>query len=767
MMMLRTQISGRLKRSASRRAGWWRHALLALVCAASAAETRGADGELTNFRSGIDLNFGNSAGTASDKGSAYCEEYLYFDKIIDDHKIVYIKDSTLISMSHNSRNIAGSTSGGDSYSGADPSVGVIKYKVDGDMRYSLYPQNWTTYSAPVAFRSMNYGLYGASGIPVVGSIGSNGQAVTPATQTSYYYKGMSDSVGDEWHTLTVADDDSAVTSNAEFRSSDGKVFLFVVNPKTPCLRWRVSGNGQFYTTPPKVYFQPYIYDQTTYIDPRAGGVSVEIRDINGNNVFYRVVSSLSDTTTPFTDAGSSAVILDHTRFPAGKSFLQYYYRGRETNKKTRTVVKAPGYPSAGETHGDRLWVNASVWESKLAASLKADWWMGQWKTKDIRNGHLDISANRRKGRRSGFSDTPFINAMVTRAYGAGYQSTLVPGTTFAQFAKDALLESALVLDPIGAELNLSNNPIPCRELLYRGYYDVRKVYQYAAAYDILIGYFRENQGHPNGITPIEDYFIRDTLARWTTVAGMATGSWTSPPWQRFDSGGMWETAHKTGAAFVACMMPNYSTPYFGTSGLNGSTKTYNHITFPTLNHTWFSLYLDNSVAPVGYPGVATRMGVDEYLWVAKDGTTKWADRISYADTPLMGQCMGVYYNLLKLFHPAKKLPRFDAAMALAAKGQLYGDKFVTSSDSSARFYAWSILCNAWHPSFRSVAQPKSLALPTTDSQNPSKQLNTGGPFYVLWYNRELPLGPAFTSGGSTTTPTTTTLSAPKNLRKLR
>ncbi len=50
-----------------------------------------ADSELTNFKSGISLHFGDSAGTATDKGVAYAEEYFYFDKVIDDHKVVYIK----------------------------------------------------------------------------------------------------------------------------------------------------------------------------------------------------------------------------------------------------------------------------------------------------------------------------------------------------------------------------------------------------------------------------------------------------------------------------------------------------------------------------------------------------------------------------------------------------------------------------------------------------------------------------------------------------
>lgn len=710
-----------------------------------------ADSELVNIKSGISLTW---SGT---KGADYMEEYFYFDKQIYDGKVVYIKAATDIAMAHNANNIAGTAGGSDDYEVVGAGVGVIKYKVDGDQRWGLYPANWTTYSSPIAFEDLKYGLFGAVGISVVGSTGDNGIPLTVGTKMSRFHRGIRDSVGDEWHTLTVADDDSAYSGSEEYKSSDGKVFLFVVNPKTPCLTWRVTGTGQFYTTPAKKYFVPHIFDQTTYLSTgSAGTVSVEITDINGNNVFYRINGG------NWQSNGTKSVTLNQNAFANGTNTLEYYYSGREANAKTRTVVKSPNYPSAGEAHGDRLWVNATWWTNEVSRKLPT-WWLDQWRNTDSHNDHSAIVQRRRTGKRVLASRSPIVNALVARKDGFGAKKSNQP-LSYAEFAKAALLECATILDPVGAELNSSNNPIPSREIIYRGYYDVRQVYSAAAAYDILIGHYRSDQGWANGITPIEDYFIRDSLARWVHLAGMSTGGWNDPAYYGLDTGGMWDTARKTGAAFVACMMPAYSTRYYGTSGLDGNSTVFNDYVFPVVNYTWKALYLDNSVAPLGFPDVTSRVGVSDYLFTSQG---KWTDRISYADTALMGQCNGIYYNLLKLFNPTATLPNFDLAMSLAAQGQLSGTKIVKSGDANPRFFSWTVMCNAWHPQFRAVAQPRAVALSTSNGQHPGKQFSAGGPFYVLWYDMNLPVGsapqgavstPAFSpNGGTFSTPQSVTI----------
>ena len=717
-------------------------ALLSIVTYFTAlASSNGQDPELTNFRTGIDMHFGDSASTYQSKGTQYAEEYLFFDKLINDEKIVYIKSSTAISLFHNSRNIAGNSSGSDNYEQVGPEIGEIVFKVDGDHRFSMYAnKNWPKYTSPFTFDSLDYGAYGDPSTQVVGSTGDNGIAMTLENRETRYHRGMLDSSGDEWHTITFADNDSTYTSNVEFQSSDSKIIYFVVNPLTPCLTWRTTGDGQFYSTPPKTYFQPHIYDQTTYIDSGNNGtVSAEIQDINGNNVFYRIVTDPSDPVPDYIDAGSHSVILEQNHFPVGKSFLQYYYSGKKDHTKTRTVFNQPAYPSQNEQHGDRFWVDATQWEDELGPFADGSWWFDQWRRQLSHNQHNLITTDKRKGYRSRFSGAVAKNALVARWKGMNYKSLDQPLISFAKFAKDALLESDLALQPVGSELNTSNEAVSCRELIYRGYYDVRRVFRYALAYDILIGYYRQDQGYADGITPIEDHYLRDTLARWTQIAGFASGSWVSPPWGGFDEGGMWDTAHKTGMAAIAGVMPTYSTEYFGTCGLDGNETVFRNFTFPPLNYTWFSLYLDNTVTPVGFPDIASRVGVNDYMFVEAGGTLKWHDRIAYADTGLMGQCMATYYNLLKLFHPTKELPNFDRAMTLAANGELYGNKINSTADNLPAFYSWIALCNSWHEKFREIAQPFALALPDSDSQHPGKQANSGGEFYVLWYDRNLQL----------------------------
>lgn len=697
-----------------------------------------ADPELTNYKSGIDLHFGTSASSTEDKGVAYMEEYFYFDKVVHDSKVVYIKSDTLISMGHNSRNIAGKADGSDTFSNAGTTVGVIKWKVDGDQYRGGQPPQWPTYSAPLSFAQMNYGFYGASGTPVVGTTGPTGGNLTEANRTTRYHRGILDSVGDEWHTITVADDDIAHTSNSEMRCSDGKVHLFVVNPKTPCATWRTSGTGQFYTTPPKKYFFPIIYDQTTYF---TGTVTCEIRDINGNNVFYRINGG------SFINAGTNHVTLNQGNFNTGTNKLEYYYAGNSPFTKTRIVVKNPGFPSAGESHGDRLWGSAALFTSEVKPRIDGDpelkKWKDFWRTNSLWNGSSAIISSSRQGKRRGFrsaDELAFANAFTARWQGMNFKQSGYTHTA-ADIAKLALFETKALLDPVGYESSTwSNNSIASREVMYRGYYDVEGIYEAAGGYDILAGYYRSDQGYANGLTPIEDYFIRDGLARWVHNAQLIVSGYAPA--------GMWPTGHVTGAAVIAGMMPAYSTEYFGTCGLDGNTTTYDWTPFPntSTNYTWKQLFLDNVVPVTGYPNCARQASPDEHF--TQDGT--WNDRIGYSTTNLFGRCVQVHYNMVKLFNPSATFSNVNIAMVKAAQGQLYGNKFTNESDKSPRFRAWAGLQNAWFPEFRSVAQPRMQQRVWPDSDGIGKQMQDGRTaFSIVHYNHNLPEG----SGGVAPTPT--------------
>lgn len=699
------------------------------ICAISA---NGSDPELTNYKSGISLEW------LGEKGVNYQEEYLYFDKVICDKKVVYINDSTLIRMFHNERNKAGTSGGSDAYESVGPEIGQIRYKIDGDHRWQLYPTDWTAYTDPIAIKDLNYELYGEPEVPVLGSTGNNGIELTNANKTHTYHKGILDSYGDEWHTITVADDDRDHTSNNEFRSSDGKIFYLVVNPKTPALSIRADGDAQYYTTPPKKYFTPIIYNQTTYIrNGSTGQVTFELNALNGKKVFARIVPTVDDETTPFSTNDSSRIIFDQNDFEDGEQCLQYYFEGNEEHVKTRKVIKNPPFPSADEDHGNRLWISEDYFNEEVLPRVQSErsWWLDQWKNYDQWGKRNSIEAWARKGERTTFSATAFPNAFIARIYG---NSASPPkyDKSFADYAKLALFEAPSVIDPVGAELNSSNTPIPCREIIYRGYYDVTSFIDAATAYDLLIASFRTDQGFDNGISPIEDFYIRDSLASWVYLSLLIdSAGYGDPIWSDFNSGGMWDTARKVGALMIACMMPNYSTEYYGTCGLDGKDAIYPWTPFRDVNHTWKEILIDNDVEMTGFPNVHKRFGVEEYN-LTDDG--KWDGRVAYSDTYLMGHTLATYWNLMALYNPRMQLPRSISAQNNAAKFELYGNQFAIDADREPAFRAWAGVQNEWYPDFRDVAGAKMQTISSKSNYSLGKQLQRGGPLYIIWYDHKLP-----------------------------
>lgn len=690
----------------------------------SASVLKGVDLELTNYKSGISLEW------IGEKGVDYQEEYLYFDKVVSDRKIVYIKDSTKISMFHNERNRAGTAGGSDSYESVGTDIGKIRYKVDGDQRWQIYPNNYTRYENPISFSELNYGLYGDSDIPVVGSTGSNGKPLDLENKSSRYFKGIEDSTGDEWHTITVLDDDSDYAGSIEYQSSDAKIFYFIVNPKTPALTIRAQNGGQFYTTPPKKYFVPIIYDNITYI---RGEVSLELNDINGNNIRYRINGG------EFIEVGAPTANLDQNDFNSGDNILEYYYEGNEAFVRTRKVVKNPGFPSADEKHGNRLWLSQKYWDNDIKGRLWGDrkWWLDEWRASNTWSNRHYLESSARKGIRAVFTNAALPNAICAKVFGAGYKHSKLK-RSYADYAKLALFEIPTMMDPVGAELNTSNSSIPSRELIYRGYYDINPIVESAATYDILISMFRTDLGFKKGISPIEDFFIRDSLARWVHLTTMVDfGGYGDPMWDEFNSGGMWDTARKVGGAMVASMMPNYSTEYFGTSGMNGEEARFLNTPFPDVSYTWKQLFFDNNVEMTGFPNIHKRLGIEEYL-LNEEGN--YLDRRGYMGTIQMGHVFGIYYNLVKLFSPSKELPNLEAMKARAPIGQLYGLKAINEADTRPATQVFVCWQNAWHKDFKAIAQPITLAVSNSGSDNHiGKQFARGGPLYVLWYDHNIPV----------------------------
>lgn len=633
-----------------------------------------ADSELTNYKSGIDVTWG--VGDGSDKGTAYYEEYFYHDKLVDDHKVVYIKSTTAINMAHNARNNAQYPStlyGGDKFhtigvDGVDGipdsgDEGIIRYKLDRDRQwYYKWAANSAgtdtayllpAYSAPFTLASQTYV---DSGAPVVGSTGWVG---SPSSKSSYY-RGVLDSVGDEWHTLAYADDDrqflwgdgtaTVYTVNGKFvdqafYASDGKTVLLVVDPITPCFTARVTGTGQFYTTPPKVYFNPKIYDQTTYIAPGASGtVAIELRNIYGTNISYRINGGSTVA------VGAATVTLADTDFSAGSNTLEYWYDSTPSVKRTRTVVKNPTHPSLAETHGYSMWADGTEYAaavSRLARAPYKDYYDG-YKTRRDRSGQEAWDGT------SGAMRTisPYYaleNAFVAKVEGTSYKITASPKTHF-EYAKEMLLTGPN--DKIGYELNHSADCLPNHETWYRGYYDTVPLLKKVFAYDLFAGYFRDDQV-TGGMTAIEDYKIRDDVASHSFIA-MQESMGLNP----MGAPGMWGGARMMFGTTAGLMMPEYSTPYYGTSGFGTVQTTYPNCPYDSDEYTWKEALFDGQTRG-SYPNFAWNTGLGnngtDSLFFDEGATSiyfggpipkgNWIDKGSYLSSGLMGIHFQIFANM--------------------------------------------------------------------------------------------------------------------------
>lgn len=659
-------------------------AFLALAVSALAATT--------NYKSGIDVTFGGVEGTA------WAREHFYHDQLVSDFAVVYIRDDTDITMAHNDRNMA-------TYRSTDPlplkgrsiigasGGGIIRYKVDRDRQfYYLWSDDLEQtktarllpeYTAPFAFEDLTYD----GSTPVVGTTGDNGG--DPTDKADYYWRGILDTAnvtggGDEWHVLTYADDSNLIlreppigTNTGGFvdpsgYADDGKLILFVVNPKTPCLTLDVTGAGQFYTTPPKAYWTPKICAQTSYIRPSTGTVTLTLHDIYGNDIFYRINGG------SFTDANSATVVLDDGDFSDGSNTLEYYYDGNSAYTKTRIVVKNPAFPSAAEDHGNMLWVDGAGYTTVANRITRAPYLSSynSYKTSYGNSGHENWDDWAGQGYRINQTATTFLqgisyslkNAFVAKVEGFTYTRS-GDSKSFGQYAKEMLLESPRTIMPIGMEGNHSADAVPGREIEYRGYYDAFPTLTDAFAYDIMIGNYRSDQV-AGGITPIEDYFMRDNLAMLVYEALFWSGGYVGG--DNFNEPGMWGGARQLAAVSIGIIMPEYSTEYYGTSGFGTVQDVFPYCPFPDQELTWKEAIYDGDQTKMGYPNLKYYMSLssdDPLSLITFEGQTDsegnvypegtWADKSDYLSYGLFGIHLSIYSNMIHLWLSGAVNDRFE------------------------------------------------------------------------------------------------------------
>lgn len=709
-------------------------AVLAMVSTSRAIEPVGR----TNYKCGIDLILGG------EEGKDWVEEYLYHDRIVTDRRVIYIRDTTQISFAHNDLNsvanmssitLAGVTIFSGGYyriigkDGPDllPNTGdegLIRMRVDRDQQdkykwsFAQSPRPYfDAYSGPFDFADLSY----EPGIPVVGTTGPNGALAS--SRTDRYFRGVLDDFGDEWHTISIADDDEQLLGpqgqKEEYLSSDGRVFLFVVNPQTPAITVRATGTGQFYTTPAKAYWTPKIHSQTTYFQTGAAGdVIFEICNLYDEPVFYRIVANGLPAGN-FINAGAKSVVLNAFNFPDGASTLEYYYKPGKV--KARKIVKNPGFPSAGEAHGNLIWGTEADW-AKIVARLNSVPYADTWKRVSTNNNVLgynfwDVSGL--KGLRRPWvipgitwgaahpsqQTCAFANAFSAKVLGMTAKRT---GKTksYANYAKEMLLDNSFTIDPLGWETLHVTYPHPSTEVIGAGYYMVNAVIEGFPAYDILIANYRSDQ-YPGGITPIEDYFIRDSFASYVFNTMMLfTGVGT----------GMWDTASDIGSLMVAIGMPSYSTPYYGTSGFDGTTTTYPWCPWPDSKHTWKQVLLDANVPTPGFPNVVFNWTPQTVLWAA-DGN--WIGKVDYASSSQMGHCYYTYSNLI-----ARYAPR-DQSRLIAGYKKLMTRTLRGTTDSHQIGDDALQVVNPYFPALIPFSNPEDL----------QSSLNSSGVWGLAWYNK--------------------------------
>lgn len=645
-----------------------------------------ASNPITNYRSGISV----IPDGVDEVDFAF--ECFYHDPAVDDRGVIYIKDTTVLRLEHNERNMRQECPtpyyvydiGEDGEDGVPDSgdEGIIRFRVDRDLMTpaplwsAIAGDSFPAYTAPFAFGELDYGPEHPE-IPVVGTVGGIGTDILE--RENYFHAGELDEFGDEWHSMDFADDDEwlydhwggGCGAGNEKYASDGKQVLFVVNPRTPLIYFTASSDGaQWYTTPPRAWGVPRVFGQTTYV---TDGVSIHLINIMGQPVYCRFGT---DAFTPCEEPIGTDSLAD------GVHVLEYYYD--ESFPKRRTIVKNPDFPSAGEEHGNLLWRDAAELEAvKARLQTGADHGYRQWyetiKSEDFFNGHdIPLGQGLRVG--AGFA---FANAFIALVEGFDHARDGDP-YSYAQYAKRMLLDNVRVLDPLWFG-DLPGAPNPSSEILDRGYYDVNEIYSNVFAYDVLIADYRATQ-HPDGITPIEDHKIRDMLARFCMESLMQMGGYGSGYIYMNDAEGMWGTARNLGALVVAAAMPTYDTPYYGTSGFDGTSASHPYTPYPDHPVTWHKAFFTETDTLYGYPNrshsydqtevsgiyegpLITEEPVDRGDRVCPAGS--FANRIGYFSNHVMGHCFYITATVMKIRFD-HTYASWEAAFNQANRGTLYG-----------------------------------------------------------------------------------------------
>ncbi len=669
--------------------------------------------ERTEYKQGISLIIDGQ------QGVDYAFERFYHDPLIDDRGVIYIRSDVPLRIAYNENH---RRCGGEIIGIPKPGEpGILRYKVDLDWnrRYrwsgvrslnEIPPERLAPrYEGPFTFEQLRY----FDDKPVLGTTGPSRPIppYPPQSNQDFYFAGLLDEAGDEWHILTVASDDTHESLHYRHWASDGRIHLLVVNPRTPLISFHASPveqRPQWYTTPAKAYWVPKIHRQTTYV---TRGIEMRFTNITNDQPVMWRIDELHDQAWQTYD---KPVALDKLNLTANTVYTVRYRIGRDGPEKVRTLHYDPAYPSDAEPRPSRVLYadeamrqrvhqqvtgqqpHRAVYERmksriKAAAADKAE--------SDYKSGTRLVTAG----------DGPLNAAFIINMEGLDAHLDL------ALLARMRMLDNELNLDPVGDE-DSHNTSNPARELNTHGYYFVRTPLSVALAYDLLIDQYRYPK-YPDGFTAIEDYKIRDNLGMFglSTMQRKLAGWPNREPAPSNRGSDMWITAREIALMIVAMVMPEYDTPYYGTSGAAGQPGRHTWAPYPDLPLTWWESV--NS----------EELGAGYYHLVTNEPEPRWRDRPSYWSGQMMGWLHYVMSNA-RANYDGKRFDHLERAYQMAMDGTLSVMKRAGRDREHIHHYS-ALVINEYFPK---LAEQSEAALRAGSKEKPAPGEQSLD--HAVWYH---------------------------------
>ena len=257
------------------------------------------------------------------------------------------------------------------------------------------------------------------------------------------------------------------------------------------------------------------------------------------------------------------------------------------------------------------------------------------------------------GRRPNFNEQSALQNALIAAIEDDYQLVKSgESDSYANYAKHFLLENFLTLDPVGVELRGTSHGQdtigPAKERHNFEYYLVPTELSLLLAYDLIINNYKSSDfggSYIEGITPIEDYKIRDSLAQTPFKAQMALGRYTHRFFVANNQANMAKGVRSWAGFPTGLIMPNYKTDYYGTSGANGDTEVADMTIYPDNSKTWMEMFASAQGEETleGYPNQDN----EQNIWYLIDNEGFWHDNNGY--WPINAPTIYLFYLYRDIF----------------------------------------------------------------------------------------------------------------------